>query len=185
MQLYQRGFTHIKDLRLADVHELDFVSMYPNIIRENNVSPETVRCGCCGEDNARDIVPEFGYTICQEEGYLGDILGPLIDDRDAMKWPCRGPTTRRNERGLRRARRPSSGFSSRVSTTRATGSSTPSGSRQPPTSPIETVGRLWRSPPRPAACLEASRGVPTGDAHGLRAPADEAPGGTACSWTDD
>ena len=68
-----------------DVHELDFASMYPNIIREYNVSPETVRCGCCDADDARDIVPGLGYTICQEEGYLGDILGPLIDDRDEMK----------------------------------------------------------------------------------------------------
>ncbi|QLG29541.1 type B DNA-directed DNA polymerase [Halorarum halophilum] len=68
-----------------DVHELDFSSMYPNIIREYNVSPETVRCGCCDEETARDVVPELGYAICKNEGYLGDILGPLIDDRDAMK----------------------------------------------------------------------------------------------------
>ncbi|QLG60341.1 type B DNA-directed DNA polymerase [Halorarum salinum] len=67
------------------VHELDFASMYPNIIRRYNVSPETVRCGCCDEDDARDVVPRLGYTICKEKGYLGDILGPLIDDRDAMK----------------------------------------------------------------------------------------------------
>ncbi len=30
-----------------DVHELDFASLYPNVIRTRNVSPETVRCGCC------------------------------------------------------------------------------------------------------------------------------------------
>ncbi|QZX99808.1 type B DNA-directed DNA polymerase [Halobaculum rubrum] len=64
-----------------DVHELDFASMYPNIIREYNISPETVRCGCC--DN--DAVPKIGYSICERDGYLPDVLGPLIDGRSDIK----------------------------------------------------------------------------------------------------
>ncbi|MFW5935248.1 MAG: type B DNA-directed DNA polymerase [Halolamina sp.] len=63
------------------VHELDFASMYPNVICEHNLSPETVRCGC--HDGAD--VPELGYSVCDREGYLPDVLGPIIDDRAGMK----------------------------------------------------------------------------------------------------
>jgi len=62
------------------VHELDFASMYPNIICEHNLSPETVRCSCHDDD-----VPELGYSVCDREGYLPDVLGPIIDDRAEMK----------------------------------------------------------------------------------------------------
>jgi DNA polymerase I len=64
-----------------DVHELDFASLYPNVIRTRNVSPETIRCDC----HDRDDVPELGYSVCDEDGYLVDVLGPLIDDRAAIK----------------------------------------------------------------------------------------------------
>ena len=69
------------------VHELDFSSLYPNIIRTRNVSPETIRCSCHAE---RADVPELGYSICDEQGYLPAVLGPLIDDRDEMKAQLRG-----------------------------------------------------------------------------------------------
>ncbi|GAA0533323.1 type B DNA-directed DNA polymerase [Halorubrum ejinorense] len=64
-----------------DVHELDFASLYPNIIRTRNLSPETVRCGCCETDD----VPELGYSVCDRDGYLPDVLGPLIDARSEIK----------------------------------------------------------------------------------------------------
>ncbi len=43
-----------------DVAELDFVSMYPSIMVNHNVSPETVNCRCC----SNRTVPELDYTIC-------------------------------------------------------------------------------------------------------------------------
>ncbi|MFB6111651.1 MAG: type B DNA-directed DNA polymerase [Halobacteriaceae archaeon] len=64
-----------------DVHELDFASLYPSVIREYNVSPETVRCDC----HDRRDVPELGYSVCDADGFLPDVLGPLIDDRAAAK----------------------------------------------------------------------------------------------------
>ncbi len=64
-----------------DVAELDFSAMYPNIIVERNISPETIRCDCHDTED----VPELGYSVCPREGYLASVLGPLIDDRDAMK----------------------------------------------------------------------------------------------------
>ena len=64
-----------------DVHELDFASLYPNIICTRNLSPETVRCRC--HDGAD--VPELGYTVCEEDGFLPDVLGPIVEDRAAIK----------------------------------------------------------------------------------------------------
>ncbi|WP_136689155.1 type B DNA-directed DNA polymerase [Halorhabdus amylolytica] len=64
-----------------DVHELDFASMYPNIICEHNLSPETVRCQC----HDRDDVPGLGYSVCDRNGYLPEVLQPIIDDRAAIK----------------------------------------------------------------------------------------------------
>ena len=77
------GFTFAPAVGVhEEIHELDFSSLYPNIIRTRNVSPETVRCDCHGD---RQDVPDLGYAICEEPGYLPDVLGPIIDDRDAIK----------------------------------------------------------------------------------------------------
>jgi len=68
------------------VHELDFSSLYPNIIVTRNVSPETVQCEC---HRNRSDVPELGYSICDDRGYLCDVLEPLISDRDDIKAELR------------------------------------------------------------------------------------------------
>jgi len=69
-----------------NVHELDFSSLYPNIIVTRNVSPETVQCEC---HRGRSDVPELGYSICDDRGYLCDVLEPLIKDRDEIKAELR------------------------------------------------------------------------------------------------
>lgn len=77
------GFTFAPDVGLhEEVHELDFSSLYPNIIVTRNISPETIRCDCHPD---REDVPGLGYSICDERGYLPDVLEPLIEDRDAIK----------------------------------------------------------------------------------------------------
>ncbi|KOX95728.1 type B DNA-directed DNA polymerase [Halorubrum tropicale] len=76
------GTTFAPDVGVhEDVHELDFASLYPNIIRTRNISPETVRCGCCDTDD----VPGLGYSVCDRDGYLPEVLGPLIDARSEIK----------------------------------------------------------------------------------------------------
>jgi DNA polymerase I len=76
------GFTFAPDVGFhEDVHELDFSSLYPNIITTKNISPETVRCDC----HDRDDVPGLGYSICDEPGFLPDVLDPLVSDRDEIK----------------------------------------------------------------------------------------------------
>jgi len=69
-----------------DVHELDFSSLYPNIICTRNVSPDVIRCGCHSD---REDVPGLGYSICDERGYLVDVLQPIIDARDEIKAAIR------------------------------------------------------------------------------------------------
>lgn len=64
------------------VAELDFVSMYPTIMVEHNVSPETVNCRCCS--NTR--VPELGYTICERrEGIVPATLRTVVAKRRVYK----------------------------------------------------------------------------------------------------
>ena len=76
------GFTFAPKVGLHEnVHELDFSSLYPNIIITRNISPETVRCDC----HDRDDVPGLGYSICDEPGYLPDVLKPIVADRDEIK----------------------------------------------------------------------------------------------------
>jgi len=81
------GFIFAPEVGLhEDVHELDFSSLYPNIICTRNVSPDVIRCDCHGD---RDDVPGLGYSICDERGYLVDVLQPIIDARDEIKAAIR------------------------------------------------------------------------------------------------
>ncbi|MEX2115392.1 MAG: DNA polymerase domain-containing protein [Bacteroidota bacterium] len=65
-----------------DIAELDFVSMYPTIMVEKNVSPETVNCRCCHND----AVPELGYTICEKrEGIVPATLRAVVQKRAHYK----------------------------------------------------------------------------------------------------
>jgi len=69
-----------------DAHELDFSSLYPNIICTRNVSPDVIRCDC---HSGREDVPGLGYSICDDRGYLVDVLQPIIDARDEIKAAIR------------------------------------------------------------------------------------------------
>jgi DNA polymerase elongation subunit (family B) len=65
-----------------EVAELDFVSMYPTIMVEHNVSPETVNCRCCRNDR----VPELHYTICERrEGIVPATLRTVVQKRAMYK----------------------------------------------------------------------------------------------------
>jgi DNA polymerase-2 len=65
-----------------DVAELDFVSMYPSIMVNRNVSPETVNCRCCHNKK----VPELDYTICEKrEGIVPATLRAVVKKRAHYK----------------------------------------------------------------------------------------------------
>jgi DNA polymerase elongation subunit (family B) len=64
------------------IAEMDFVSMYPTIMVEHNVSPETVNCRCC----SNHAVPELGYTICERrEGIVPATLRTVVTKRSKYK----------------------------------------------------------------------------------------------------
>jgi DNA polymerase I len=81
------GFTFSPDVGFhEDVHELDFSSLYPNIMITRNVSPDRIRCACHAD---REDVPGLGYSICDEEGFLVRVLEPLVSDREDYKAELR------------------------------------------------------------------------------------------------
>jgi DNA polymerase elongation subunit (family B) len=67
-----------------DVGEVDFASMYPTVMVDNNISAETVLCRCCPDSKRR--IPELGYNICEKKtGIVPKALKPLIAKRLAYK----------------------------------------------------------------------------------------------------
>ncbi|MFB6352461.1 MAG: DNA polymerase domain-containing protein, partial [Halobacteriales archaeon] len=78
------------------VEELDFASLYPNIMIEYNVSPETVNCACHPD---RSDVPEIGYGICPERdpGFVPQVLKPMVEDRAGYKEQLQTATGDRRE----------------------------------------------------------------------------------------
>jgi DNA polymerase-2 len=66
-----------------NVAEIDFMSMYPSIMRHFNISPETVGLADAGE---RKCVPELGLCIDQDKaGLVPQTLAPLLDKRLGFK----------------------------------------------------------------------------------------------------
>jgi DNA polymerase-2 len=64
------------------VAELDFTAMYPSIMVEFNVSPETVGTECC----EGELIPELGTHICRHRvGLVPETLAPLLKKRNQYK----------------------------------------------------------------------------------------------------
>jgi DNA polymerase elongation subunit (family B) len=73
-----------------DVAEYDFTSMYPEMMVQRNISPETVNCGCCPEN----IVPEIGHHLCtKRRGLVPSVLAPILEKRAKYKalYKQKGP----------------------------------------------------------------------------------------------
>lgn len=67
-----------------NVGELDFTSLYPTIMRDKNLSGETVNCKCCSTSPYR--IPELDYRICtQQVGIVSQSLDILLKRRLALK----------------------------------------------------------------------------------------------------
>ena len=79
------GFIHEPETGIYDqVGELDFTSLYPTIMRDQNLSGETVKCKCC--PNSLRRVPELNYNICDRwTGIVPLSLGILLDRRSRYK----------------------------------------------------------------------------------------------------
>lgn len=67
-----------------DVVELDYASLYPNIMLRYNISPETVLCRCCKNSSIK--VPQLNYNICNKKiGLLPEVLKPIVERRFCFK----------------------------------------------------------------------------------------------------
>jgi DNA polymerase elongation subunit (family B) len=67
-----------------DVIELDYASLYPNIMLSHNISPETLLCTCCPDSSKH--VPQLGYHICEKKrGLLPTVLKPILQRRFLFK----------------------------------------------------------------------------------------------------
>ncbi|MCK4847786.1 MAG: hypothetical protein KAT16_02040, partial [Candidatus Heimdallarchaeota archaeon] len=65
--------------------ELDFLSMYPSIMVYRNVSPDTVNCACCTNEQ-RQPVPGTDHYICtQRPGLVSLALKNILDRRAYFK----------------------------------------------------------------------------------------------------
>jgi DNA polymerase elongation subunit (family B) len=66
-----------------NVAELDFVSEFPSIMAQFNISPETINCACCPQ---APRVPELGYRVCQKHpGITSRVVERLIAKRRKYK----------------------------------------------------------------------------------------------------
>jgi len=79
------GFIYSPQVGIHDqVGELDFTSLYPTIMRDMNLSGETVKCKCCPNSIRR--VPELGYNICdRRDGIVPKSLQILLERRSRYK----------------------------------------------------------------------------------------------------
>lgn len=75
------GFVYEPKVGIHDwVGEVDFTSMYPSLMANNNISAETVLCKCCTNSQLR--IPELNYHICEKrEGIVPKTLKLLISKR--------------------------------------------------------------------------------------------------------
>ncbi len=59
------GFVYEPKVGIHDnTGEVDFSSMYPSLMVNNNISAETVLCKCCPDSHLR--IPELNYNICEK-----------------------------------------------------------------------------------------------------------------------
>lgn len=68
-----------------DIVELDFASLYPNVMLRFNISPETMLCSCC-KNSKELVVPQLGYHICSKKiGLIPEVLKPVLYRRFCYK----------------------------------------------------------------------------------------------------
>jgi DNA polymerase I len=75
------GFVYEPKVGIHDnTGEVDFSSMYPSLMVNNNISAETVLCKCC--PNSQRRIPELNYNICEKrEGVVPRALKLVVSKR--------------------------------------------------------------------------------------------------------
>jgi DNA polymerase elongation subunit (family B) len=75
------GFVYEPKVGIHDnTGEVDFSSMYPSLMVNNNISAETVLCKCCPDSHLR--IPELNYNICEKRiGVVPKALKLVVEKR--------------------------------------------------------------------------------------------------------
>jgi DNA polymerase I len=75
------GFVYEPKVGIHDnTGEVDFSSMYPSLMVNNNISAETVLCKCCPDSHLR--IPELNYNICEKRiGVVPKALELVVNKR--------------------------------------------------------------------------------------------------------
>jgi DNA polymerase I len=75
------GFVYEPKVGIHDnTGEVDFSSMYPSLMVNNNISAETVLCKCCPDSHLK--IPELNYNICEKRtGVVPKALKLVVDKR--------------------------------------------------------------------------------------------------------
>ena len=75
------GFIHSPQVGIHfNVFEMDFASMFPQIMCKYNISPETLNCECCGVEG-NHIPGTENYTCRKRKGIVPLSLQPVLDRR--------------------------------------------------------------------------------------------------------
>jgi len=79
------GFVYEPKVGIHDnTGEVDFSSMYPSLMVNNNISVETVLCKCCPDSHLR--IPELNYNICEKRtGVVPKALELVVNKRTNYK----------------------------------------------------------------------------------------------------
>ena len=62
-----------------NVGEVDFASLFGNIMLQKNISAETINCKCCPDST--NIVPDLGYHICKKQGIVPQSLHFIREEK--------------------------------------------------------------------------------------------------------
>ncbi len=75
------GFVYEPKVGIHDnTGEVDFSSMYPSLMVNNNISAETILCKCCPNSHLR--IPELNYNICEKRvGVVPQALELVVSKR--------------------------------------------------------------------------------------------------------
>ncbi len=81
---YEGGFVYEPTPGLyKDVAVFDFRSLYPTIISAHNISPETMNCDCCIEE---DVVPGQKRWFCKKKkGFISTVIESIVKRRMRIK----------------------------------------------------------------------------------------------------
>ncbi|MHA1917248.1 MAG: DNA polymerase domain-containing protein [Candidatus Ranarchaeia archaeon] len=68
----------------GNIAEFDFTSLYPALMQDKNISPETIECSCCPDSSI--FIPQIGFHVCEKRtGLIPKTLDIILKKRRIYK----------------------------------------------------------------------------------------------------